>query len=207
MKKVTVTRMALLARKEQIGLARQGLDLLTQKRAALLQELMRTADFVLTQQDALQETAAAARRALARAEAIAGPEAVRSAAMAARGEFSLEMQTTNIMGVRVPTIEKRPAARSVLGRGYAISGQSATIDETAAAYEAAVEQLIELAESELRLQRLAQEIQRTTRRTNALEHIILPRLEGERDMIELALDERERAEHFRLKRVKQSRHR
>ncbi|MDX1418281.1 MAG: V-type ATP synthase subunit D, partial [Candidatus Promineifilaceae bacterium] len=78
-------------------------------------------------------------------------------------------------------------------------------DETAAAFEVEVECLIELAQSELRLERLVREIQRTSRRANALEHIVLPRLIRERDYIEMALDERERADHFRLKRVKKMR--
>ncbi|MFZ0547761.1 MAG: V-type ATP synthase subunit D, partial [Candidatus Promineifilaceae bacterium] len=75
----------------------------------------------------------------------------------------------------------------------------------ASAYETLVERLLELAESQLRLQRLADEIQQTSRRTNALEHVTLPRLMGERDYIERSLDERERTEHFRLKRIKKAR--
>jgi len=205
MQKVTVTRMELLARKEQIELAGQGLELLKQKRAALLRELMRVADRAMTRSDALQEAAINARWALARAEARAGTVAVRSAAMAARGTLRLEVQSANVMGVRVPVIEQKRVSRSVLGRGYAISGTSVTIDEAAAAFEAEVDSLIELAQSELRLERLAREIQSTSRRANALEHIILPRLISERDYIEMALDERERADHFRLKRVKRMR--
>jgi V/A-type H+-transporting ATPase subunit D len=205
MQKVTVTRMELLAKKEQIELAGQGLELLKQKRAALLRELMRVADWVMTRSDALQEAAANARWALARAEARAGTVAVRSAAMAARGALRLEVQSANVMGVRVPVIEQKRVSRSVLGRGYVISGTSVTIDEAAAAFEAEVDSLIELAQSELRLERLAREIQSTSRRANALEHIVLPRLIRERDYIEMALDERERADHFRLKRVKRMR--
>ena len=205
MQKVTVTRMELLAKKEQIELAGQGLELLKQKRAALLRELMRVADWVMARSDALQEAAVNACWALARAEARAGTVAVRSAALAARGALRLEVQSANVMGVRVPVIEQKRVSRSVLGRGYAISGTSVTIDEAAAAFEAEVDSLIELAQSELRLERLAREIQSTSRRTNALEHIVLPRLIRERDYIEMALDERERADHFRLKRVKRMR--
>lgn len=205
MQKVTITRMELLAKKEQIELAGQGLELLKQKRAALLRELMRVADRVMARSDAFQETAVNARFALARAEARAGEAAVRSAAMAARGVLRLDVQLANVMGVKVPVIEQKRVSRSVLGRGYAISGTSVTIDEAAAAFEAEVDSLIELAQSELRLKRLAKEIQSTSRRANALEHIVLPRLIKDRDYIEMALDERERADHFRLKRVKRMR--
>lgn len=205
MQKVTITRMELLAKKEQIELAGQGLELLKQKRAALLRELMRVADRVMARSDVFQETAVNARFALARAEARAGEAAVRSAAMAARGVLRLDVQLANVMGVKVPVIEQKRVSRSVLGRGYAISGTSVTIDEAAAAFEAEVDSLIELAQSELRLKRLAKEIQSTSRRANALEHIVLPRLIKDRDYIEMALDERERADHFRLKRVKRMR--
>ena len=202
---VATTRMELLAKKAQIALARQGRELLEQKRTALMRELMRVADRVLTSSDALQQAATEARAALARAEAIAGSEAVRSAAMATRGELALEVQAATVMGVSVPVIEQKRVTRSVLGRGYSITGTSVTIDEAAAAFETEVDSLIQLAESELRLTRLAAELQRTSRRVNALEQILIPRLEAERDFIQMALDERERTDHFRLKRIKQSR--
>ena len=203
--KVTVTRMELLARKQQITLAAQGLELLQQKRAALLRELMQVADRVLARVDALEDAAKAARLSLARAESLAGPEAVRAAALATQAELPLTMETVNVMGVRVPVIEQRPITHSILGRGYGLAGTSVTIDEAAVAFELLVEKLLQLAEGQLRLQRLADEIQHTSRRANALEYVTLPRLRAERDFIERALDERERAAHFRLKRVKRAR--
>lgn len=205
MQNVSSTRMELLAKKAQIALATQGQELLEQKRTALMRELMRLADRVMTSSQVLQQSAAEARRALARADAVAGAEAVHSAALATRGELVIDMQTTNVMGVRVPLIEQKRVARSVLGRGYSITGVSVTIDEAAAAFEGEVDSLIQLAESELRLTRIAAEIQRTSRRVNALEHVLIPRLVAERDYIQMALDERERADHFRLKRIQQSR--
>ncbi|MDX1663737.1 MAG: V-type ATP synthase subunit D [Candidatus Promineifilaceae bacterium] len=205
MHNVNVTRMELLEREAQLEIAGQGLELLQQKRTALLQELMRTADDVLAEREALEERAASARRALARAESQAGTAAVRSAALAARGELPLDVQTATVMGVRVPVIEQKRAARSVAGRGYAPLGVSPTIDEAADAFESEVDFLIRLAQSELRLRRLAREIQQTTRRANALEHVVLPRLRRERDYIQMVLEERERAVHFRLKRVKRAR--
>jgi V/A-type H+-transporting ATPase subunit D len=196
--------MELLAKKAQLALAEQGQELLEQKRLALLRELMQIVDRVLAGREHLQAAGVAARQALARAEALAGGEAVRSAAMATRAELSLQVQTTNVMGVMVPTIERPRVMRSVLGRGYALAGTSVTIDEAATAFEAEVDQLLAVAESELRLTRLAAEIQRTSRRANALEYVLIPRLAGERDAIRMALDERERADHFRLKRAKQA---
>ena len=204
MSNVSVTRMELLARKAQIALAKQGRDLLEQKRTALMKEFMRTVDTALERSDALQNSAAIASQSLARAEVVAGAESVRSAALASRGGFRLEVTTRSVMGVRVPHIEQKSAARSLLERGYSIVGASVSIDETASAFEREVEHIIQLAETELRLTRLGNEIQRTSRRLNALDHFLIPRLESERDFIQMSLDERERADHFRLKLVKRS---
>jgi V/A-type H+-transporting ATPase subunit D len=202
MSNVSVTRMDLLARKAQIALASQGRDLLEQKRTALLKEFLRTADTALERSDALTLTAANARQALARADAMAGMESVRSAGLASRSAFGINVITVSVMGVRVPHIEQKRVSRSVLERGYSIVGESITVDEAASAFEAEVEAILQLAEIELRLIRLGDEIQRTSRRLNALDHFVIPRLKAERDIIQMALDERERADHFRLKMVK-----
>lgn len=202
MSKVSTTRKELQARKERINLASQGRELLEQKRSALVKELLKVADRVMREAADLDRTAEAARRALARAEGSAGAEAVRSAAMAARGELLVDVDRINVMGVSVPQIGQANAQRPMLGRGYAVTGMSTTIDEAAEAFEREVEAIVELAESELRLRRLADEIGELTRRVNALEHILIPRLEGERDYIEMALQERARDERFRLKLAK-----
>ena len=202
MNQVSVTRMELLAHKAQTALARQGRELLEQKRTALMKEFLRMADTVMEHSDALQHAADEARQALARAEALAGTEAIQSAALASRAELPLEVTTASVMGVKVPHIEQRRVARSVLGRNYSIVGTSITIDEAASAFEAEVGLIIQLAESELRLTRLATEIQSTSRRLNALDHLLIPRLEAEQDFIQMALDERERSDHFRLKLTK-----
>jgi V/A-type H+-transporting ATPase subunit D len=204
MSNVSVTRMDLLAREAQIVLARQGRDLLEQKRAALMKEFMRTANIALEQSDTLQSFAANANRLLARSESMAGAESVRSAALASRGGFKLEVTTRSVMGVRIPHITQTNASRSFWERGYSFVGASTSIDETASAFEREVEAIIQLAEIELRLARLGDEIQHTSRRLNALDHFLIPRLKAERDFIQMALDERERADHFRLKLVKRS---
>ena len=194
--------MELLAHKAQLSLATQGRELLEQKRTALMKEFMRIADTVMEHSDTLQSAAAEARQALARAEVMAGTEALQSAALASRADISIRVTTANVMGVKVPHIEQKGVSRPALGRGYSIVGTSTSIDETAAAFETQVDVILKLAESELRLKRLAEEIQRTSRRLNALEHLLIPGLEAELDFIQMALDERERSDHFRLKLVK-----
>lgn len=201
---VSATRMELLARKAQIALARQGRDLLEKKRTALMKEFIKVADVVMERSEALQHAAAEASRALGLAKAFAGPEEVRSAALASRAELPLEVKTVSIMGVKVPQIEQKQISRSAMGRGYSVVGVSLTIDEAASAFEAEVESILSLAESELRMRRLLDEVQRTSRRLNALDHLLIPRLESELAYIQMTLDERERADHFRLKMVKAS---
>ncbi len=166
MSNVSVTRMELLAHKAQLALANQGRDLLEQKRSALMKEFMYTAHTALERSDALQTSAADASQSLAKAEAMAGAEAVRSAALASRAGFRLEVTTSSVMGVRVAHIEQKSAARSLFDRGYSIVGTSISIDEAAAAFEREVEAILQLAETELRLARLGDEIQRTSRRLN-----------------------------------------
>ena len=115
MQKVACTRMELLARKEQIALAKQGRDLLEQKRTALLKEFLHIADTVMERSDVLQAAASEARLSLARAEAMAGTESVLSAALASQDELPLEVTTTSVMGIRVPHIEQKRVSRSILG--------------------------------------------------------------------------------------------
>lgn len=202
MEQIRATRAQLLAKKKQILLARQGRDLLKQKRNALLKELMRLAEQVVRGSDELEQSVGEAVAALALAEALDGPEAVQSAALAAQGQISLTVSVTNIMGVLTPVIEQKNLVRGPLDRGYSLNGVSSRIEAAAEAFESQLELIIELASSEMRLRRLAEEIGRTTRRVNALENVLIPRLEAQRNYIQMVLEEREREDLFRLKRVK-----
>ncbi|MBN1218665.1 MAG: V-type ATP synthase subunit D [Anaerolineae bacterium] len=202
MEQVRATRAELLAKKSQIALARQGRDLLKEKRNALMRELMRTAEQVMRSSDELEQSVGEATMTLAVAEALDGPEAVRSAAFAAGGQLTLEVSGANIMGVPVPVIEQKSVARNPLTRGYSLPTVSGRIDAVAEAFEILLDQIIEVAESEMRLRRLAEEIGRTTRRVNALDNVLIPRLDAQRNYIQMVLEEREREDLFRLKRVK-----
>jgi V/A-type H+-transporting ATPase subunit D len=202
MEQVKATRAELLAKDNQIALACQGRDLLKEKRNALLRELMRTAEQVMRSGDELEQSMAEATIALAMAEALDGPEVVHSAAFAARGQVTLEVTGANVMGVPVPAIERKSVARNLLNRGYGLSTVSSRVDAAAEAFETVLDYAIEVADSEMRLRRLAEEIGRTTRRVNALDTILIPRLETERTYIQMVLEERAREDLFRLKRVK-----
>lgn len=202
--RMSPSRMILLAIKGQLALATQAREVLQEKRHALMKEFMKIAERVMVSSDELERVAAEARRTLAMAEAIEGSETVRSASFAARGEVSLAVEGANIMGVPVPVIEQKTVSRSLLDRGYSLIGSSARIDRVAERFEAELDLVLELAASEMRLRRLAEEIQSTSRRVNALANIFIPRLLDQRDYIRMILGEREREDIFRLKRVKQT---
>ena len=201
---IAPTRMELLARKLQIALATRGRDVLKEKRNVLMKEFMKHAERAMVSSDALERVATEARRTLAKTEAVDGSEAVRSASFAARGEVSLAVEATHVMGVLVPVIEQKTVSRSLLDRGYSLLGTSARIDQVAERFEEELNLVLELAVSEMCLRRLAQELQSTNRRVNALEHLLIPRLVAQRRAIQATLEEREREDIFRLKRVKRT---
>jgi V/A-type H+-transporting ATPase subunit D len=200
---VRPTRSELLERRSQIALAEQGMDLLKQKRDALLIEFMSVMDETLRLSGSLQKTVAEAQYSLAIAKAVDGNVGVRSAAMATRGEVTVDMTGTKIMGVSVPVVTKGASpVRSSFTRGYAITGVSSRIDETADRFERILDVIIEYADIETRLKRLGEEIQKTNRRVNALEQITVPGLREQVAYIRQTLDERAREDLFRLKKVK-----
>ena len=205
MESVNPSRMELLVKRAQIALARQGRDLLKEKRNALWQELMRTADVALRGSAELDQVAAAAGRALAWAEALDGREVVQSAAFAARRDVSIDVIPASVAGMPVPIVERKRLVRSSEQRGYSLTGVSRRVDDAAARFEEELELAIEQAACELRLRRLAEEIRKTTIRVNALEAIVLPRLEAQLAYIGRVLEEREREDVFRLKRIKSAR--
>lgn len=198
------TRTELLARQNQIALAEQGRDLLKEKRDALVIEFMSIMDRVLEGGRQLNVAAEHARQALAVANAVDGSITLRSAAMAARSRLEVELSGAYVMGVPCPTIERRNVRRSALSRGYSITGVSSRIDEVAEAFELELEVIIRLAGVETKLRRLGMEIQKTRRRVNALESVILPELHQEVEYITMVLEERSREDLFRLKKVKKA---
>lgn len=203
MEQVPATRSELLARRDRLELATRGRLLLEEKRDQLMTEFREAADLVLAEAGHLDELAATGRRALAFAEAAEGPETVRAAALAAAREIGLSARTTTVAGVRIAEIQYEPLGRARFDRGYEAVGGSAHVDRVADEYEAILEQLLRVAAYELRLRRLSEEIGTTNRRVNALATIVIPQLKAEVRLIQSRLEERERQEIYRLKRVKE----
>jgi len=202
MEQVRPTRMELMRMKAQIRLAEQGRDLLRQKMDALIQEFFRILSTVSESRDELEQVSRAADLALMMAEAVEDPVMLRSASFATRRSITVDISGKNIMGVPVPVIEKKRVSKNTLERGYGIITTSARIDETAERYEVELDLLIKLAEIETAMRRLGTEIQMNRRRVNALEQILIPELKSQAKYIKNAIEEREREDLFRLKKVK-----
>ncbi|MGA2917813.1 V-type ATP synthase subunit D [Methanoregula sp.] len=202
MEQVKPTRMELMKTRAQIRLAEQGRDLLRQKMDALIREFFAILSTVSESRDELEQVSRAADLALLIAEATDDPVTLRSASFATRRSITVDIGGKNIMGVPVPVIEKKRVSQKLLDRGYGIITTSARIDETAERYEAELDLLIQLAETETAMRRLGTEIQMTRRRVNALEQILIPELKQNAKYIKNAIDEREREDLFRLKKVK-----
>lgn len=203
MEEVRPTRAELLERKQQITLAQQGMDLLKQKRDALLIEFMSVMDETLRLSESLQRTVAEAQYSLAVSKAVDGTVALRSAALATRGEVTIDMAGAKIMGVAVPVVTKgKSPVKTAFTRGYSVTGVSSRVDESAEKFEKILDIIIEYADIETRLKRLGEEINKTNRRVNALEQVTIPQLHEQVTYIRQTLDERAREDLFRLKKVK-----
>lgn len=204
MEEIHTTRMELLQRRQQILLAEQGRDLLKKKRDALLMEFMGIVDLAVQASESLNRAASEAAYTLAVAQAVDGSATVKSASLATRGEIVVEMKGAYIMGVPVPEVDKTRVSRSLLTRGYGITGVSSRVDEAAERFEREMDAIIEVASVETKLKRLGEEIQKTRRRVNALDYVVVPKLKEQVKFIKNALDERAREDLFRLKKVKKA---
>ena len=202
MEQVNPTRMELIKKNAQIKLAEQGRDLLREKMDALIQEFFHIMESVSQSRVELESVAASAQRSLLTALAVDDSVTLKSASFATRKGLFLDIKGKNIMGVPVPVLEKKRVSKSILERGYSIIGVSGRIDEVAEKFEIELDLIIGLAETETALKRLGGEIQITRRRVNALEQIMIPELKKQARYIKNAIDEREREDLFRLKKVK-----
>lgn len=207
MDQVSATRSELLARRARIRLAAQGRDLLKDRRGALVREFHRMGALALESMGAVERDAVGARQVLGLSIAADGREPFESAAMASETGVEVAVRTRSVAGVPIVELDKGTLARASTGRGYSLAATSARIDAVAERFEAVFDRLLDLAALELSVRRLAGEIARTTRRMNALEHVVMPRLQAERAHIALALDEREMEDRIRLRRGRSGRKR
>lgn len=197
--KISPTRSNLMRIKRDLSMARQGYSLLDRKREVLTMNLMRMAhdaeDLQRQVDDLLQEAYAALRIA----NLTMGREMVDWTALATVGQTEISVLLRSVMGVVVPTIEleKKPATLS-----FGLGETTAGLDEARVKFHQVLELLPTLAEALSSVWRLATELRRTQRRVNALEHLFIPQYAETAKFIEESLEEKDREERFRLKRVK-----
>jgi V/A-type H+-transporting ATPase subunit D len=196
------TRSELIALKRRIALSERGYKILKMKRDGLILEFFKILEQAKDSRGELLTKYKRAVETMAFANMIEGAIGVKSAAFSVKEVPQIDLKSKNIMGVVVPEIESSRVKKSLVDRGYGVLGTTSAIDETALAFEELVEAIIESAEIETTMKRLLEEIESTKRRVNALEFKVIPELTEARDFIKMRLDEMEREELFRLKKIK-----
>jgi V/A-type H+-transporting ATPase subunit D len=204
---VKPTRKELMQIEERIELSERGHDTLEQKRDGLIMEFMDILDEAQDVRADLDEKYEEAQNAINMARALDGDVAVRGAAAALKEHPELTTQSKSVMGVYIPQIDSTKVSKSLDERGYGVLGTSARIDEAAEAYEELLDQIILAAEVETAMKKMLDEIETTKRRVNALEFKLLPELRANEEYIEQKLEEQEREEIFRMKKIKDKKER
>lgn len=200
---VSPTRMNLLQRKQQAKIATQGVDLLKRKRDALVADFFNIVRQALAAREQLTKTSEEAYVMLALAKAWEGREALEAAAMADRREVLVDIEVRNVWGTKIPEVAVKEVRRTLLERGHNPTSTSLRTVESASNFEDVLHAILEVAATEIKLRKIGEEIKKTTRRVNALEQVVIPRLIGEIRFITAVLEQRAREDVFRLKRIKQ----
>ncbi len=199
---VKPTRSELIELKRKIKLSESGHKLLKMKRDGLILEFFEILKKAKTIRSELDEQFIVSQEKINVAKSVEGVVTVKSTAFSFKDTPGMEVESKNVMGVVVPKIESSSIKKDINERGYGIIGTSSRIDEAAEAYENLVDMIIMAAEIETTIKRLLDDIEKTKRRVNALEFKVIPELSEARDFIILRLDEMERENTFRLKRIK-----
>jgi len=207
MEQVSPTRTELLAKRSQIRLAEQGATLLRGKREALVREFLEEIKTFRTDREEMLKALTEAAQSLMQTLALDGRESVRSVGLATRNTAEVELKEQNIWGTKVVDVESEYSVRMPEARGYSPVTVSSRVNDSVDRFEIAVEGIIRVAPRFHKLWRLADEIRKTSRRVNALEQRLLPSLHGQVSYIKTVLDQREREDIFRLKRIKRKKNR
>ena len=201
---INPTRMELLKLKQREKLAVKGHSLLKEKRNALIMEFFNILERVKGSRDEVSEKLQEAYQDLTAAQVMMGDLSVKKAAMSVTESVDVDIDSRSVMGVVVPVIESEISQRTIVERGYGFMDTSVKLDDAAKKFEESIQLIIELGEIEKTIMLLAGEIESTKRRVNALEHIIIPRLENTVKYIEMRLEEMERENFVRLKMIKKT---
>ncbi len=189
--------------KARLVTARRGHKLLKDKRDEMMKQFL---DIVRRNKELrvrVEEALIRAQRDFAVASAVMSPEMLEQALLYPKQSISLSMSFKNIMSVDVPRYEfkmKNDDPADIFPYGYAMT--SGELDDAVGSLSDVMSELLELAQMEKSAQLLAQEIEKTRRRVNALEYVMIPQLEETIRYITMKLDENERGNLSRLMKVK-----
>ncbi len=199
----TPTRMELTRLKKKLVTAVRGHKLLKDKRDELMRQFQDLAKENMELRKAVEEGIRKANANFVTAKASMPEEALHTALMAPKQEVYLEAERKNVMSVEIPVFEYRTRTadpNDIYSYGFAFT--SGDLDDAVRSLADVLPQMLELAEKEKACQLLAAEIEKTRRRVNALEHVMIPETQESIRYITMKLDENERSSQIRLLKVK-----
>ncbi|GMV34750.1 MAG: V-type ATP synthase subunit D [Chloroflexi bacterium] len=196
---IAPTRTNLIRLKKELRFAKEGYEILDRKREALTGELVRVAK----EADALQKEVWAllkkAYDSMEKARLVMGSDHVEWAALAVNKTVEVQLRLRGVMGVALPQIE---AVGEPPKLPYSPGDTSAVLDEASDSFREVLLRIPQLSMLTAAVWRLANELRKTQRRVNALQHIFIPQYKHQIEFIVSSLEEREREETFRLKWLK-----
>lgn len=196
------TRMELMQFKTRLKTATRGHKLLKDKQDGLIRSFL---DLVKKNRELREEVEVELVKALKNflmARAVMSPEIIEESLIYPARSIDIKVTTRNIMSVNVPKITLKEKEKSK-GLSYGLATTSAELDDAIKVMGDVLPKLLELAEIEKTCQLLADEIEKTRRRVNALEYVMIPQLEENIRFINMKLEENERANTARLMKVKE----
>ncbi len=193
------TKSNLIHLREELDFAREGLELLDQKKEILVNQISFLASKVDMVREKVNRDLMAAYGHLKDALIEHGEPAVEAAGLGVRAGENVALSERSLMGVVLPlvSIELPPVKPQ-----YGLYGTGKAMDDTAGAVHHAMESIAELAELEVGIQRLLAELRKTLKRINALSHIYVPMYSATVRKMEETLEEKEREALFQMKRFR-----
>ncbi|MFH1218645.1 MAG: V-type ATP synthase subunit D, partial [Candidatus Peregrinibacteria bacterium] len=196
---VKPTRMELLNLKRRLKSAKRGHKLLKDKQDGLMQKFMEIIKEAKASRREVEEKLSQAFKNFMFASSMMIPEILESALLYPSAKVELEVETKNVMSVRIPYFELKQEG-DILNYGYLQT--SGELDMSLSAFQEVFPLLIKLAEIEKQAQRLAAELETTRRRVNALEYKLIPDITETAKFITMKLAEAERSTIVSVMRIK-----
>ena len=200
---VNPTRMELTRLKKKLSTAVKGHRLLKDKRDELMREFLDLVKVNMELRQKVEKGLADANRNFVLAKAGMSDQAIRTALMTPKQEIQLIASTKNVMSVNIPVYDfttKTADENDIYSYGFAFT--SGDLDGAVDSLNDVFQDMLKLAEVEKSCQLMASEIEKTRRRVNALEHVIIPETQQGIRYITMKLDENERSTQVRLMKVK-----